>query len=401
MADDLELKVNFADYDTKYMLKTTLLQRASKPKPDPNNPSAPPQSIQYHELPLNYSYTVKDRLGRDAMAVGPLAIEGPEMTSNGIIEKPSAYGGTTASLFTKFPLTDPAMVAFVSQSLDGPGTLERLYRYCLQQIFELRMGVPTFARLTSMPALEGVFGYPIHWERSTTTGEIVAGSSPSKYWQLICWGKEGQLGRRETLFTYPIMDPETRSWMRERWDVVRTSVIKYRPLITATHIYIGGGKASLQIKVTSAVITSIIPLSGLVKQVGTLKQLNQDSELQQRLLHQISLLRKAGESKGDEGKRESPALEQKGPSDLLMPILPSITLPTPPSATPGVTPLQSRPASGVGPLSVAPLSMPALPSLPPLPFPQGGLTPAPLSASFPGLPGRGASAHEQLQSFMG
>lgn len=383
------LYINFADFDPARVVETVVQQKQSKPKHDPNNPAAAPSPVSYNELPIQYRYDVKDpKTGKViGQTMGPLYIEGPELLSMQGITTKDMQGGPVTSIMTVFDLTDPAQRSFVAIDPDAPGTMEQLYRVLLKIIFQQKGSISSFARLSS-DGLEGVFPPPIHWYRDPKTGQVIEGKNPSKWWKLFSYGKPGTPERRETCFRYPIIDQKTKEYLRESWDKLRGSQIRFVPLFHFPTVYIGGGKASLQAKMVSAVIKSIVPGSHVSQQDPTLQDLSQDEGLIKKLQEQRELLELAFAGSKDPSASVAPSgVPPQGKEEKH---------PAPESGAPrGGEGAISHPATPApafsSPQHVGEIpSLPVVSSLPPLP------------PSLPALPPLSATsgAPMNLQSFM-
>ena len=66
--------------------------------------------------------------------------------------------------------------------------------------------------------------------------------------------------------------------------------MKYRPLFHFKKIYIGGGKASIQFDITSAVVTHIVKANTESNQTDTIETLKRDDNLTKSLREQIAAL---------------------------------------------------------------------------------------------------------------
>ena len=297
------LKVNHLNFDPKRLIKTQLETKQSKPRPNPERPQDPPQSVTYNELALMYEYDTVDAGGNPCRVIAPLQVEGPVLTSPvGIGIKPGQNGGENASIFTQFDMTNTEVAAFVAlgdEKGDGAGFWERLYRACLHRIFEIRGEVKSLGRITKIEGLEGVFGYPIFWKRDSL-GQIMPGTNPSKYFNLINYGKPGSFQRKETLFNIPVRDekdpgtPENPNWKKLDWKLLTSGVeMKFQPLITFKKIYIGGGKASLQFEIKSAMVTHVVRANTVSGQKDTLEKASRDENTVRSIMQQVEALTRA------------------------------------------------------------------------------------------------------------
>jgi hypothetical protein len=279
-------KVSYRDFDPANLVKTPPQQKQSQPKVDPNNPNAPPQPITYFEIPLSYRYTIKDKDGGEKSVIADLYIEGPELFTPGGINSKDMNGKAVHSIFTQFDLQDPEILAFVGTEVERPGTMERLYRVVIDRLDEAK-GAVGLGRMQHKMMIEGVTTYPIHWPRDATTSQVIVGKNPSKYFSLFSYGQG--YSQKRTLFCAPVTDTEGKPTILD-WEMLRGVEMKYRPLFHFKKIYIGGGKASIQFDVTSAVVTHIVKANTESNQTDTIETLKRDDNLTKSLRDQIAAL---------------------------------------------------------------------------------------------------------------
>ena len=126
------------------------------------------------------------------------------------------------------------------------------------------------------------FKFPIVYPRDADTCEIIEGASPMQWINLIGSGKY------KTKFTFPgakkdeVID----------WNVLVGSKFKFIPCFQYSHIYIGGGKMSMQIKLSSCVVTDIEPNTAVARNIGTADALARaDPEMERKVREQLELMR--------------------------------------------------------------------------------------------------------------
>jgi hypothetical protein len=330
-----QLFIKHESYNPNNMVKSSLDSKQSKPRIDEKNPQAGAQSVSYQVTSMQYEYTVKDKDGKECKIVGPLAIEGPELVSKtGITTKLNASGFESASLFTTFNLLDPEVKSFCSLGEKHCGLTEGfwqlIYKWCLDRIWELRGQIPTVQRLPAKEALLGMFAYPIFFARDPSTSEVVSGANPSKYFNLMCYGKSGSASRKETLFKVPISTGEVagiKQYQTLQWKYLSEVEMVYRPIIKFKQLYIGGGKVTMQFEITSAVVTSAVPVNSTSAQKDTLASYEADSRVHDAIVAQIEVLsrrfRQDSPESPDENKENTEAKgsphSQPAPSSLPVP----------------------------------------------------------------------------------
>lgn len=290
------LKIKFNEFDPERMVKTSVDSKQSKPKIDPSNPNKAPESVQYQSMQLMYRYPVKRPNGEEFSIVAPLCIEAPVLsTPNGISRKIQPSGQESASIFTVFDLSKPEVREFVADGSEGQenGCIEKIYRWCLNRLFEVKPQVPSFTKFSKIEHFESIFPYPIFWPRDQQTGQIMRGKNPTKYFNLMSYGKVGSPGRKETLFSVPIRDetnPVLKQYKTIPWSALENVEMAFQPLINFRQIYIGGGKASLQFEISSSVIYSVVRANTESAQRSTLDTLAAKSEVTATIQAQIAAL---------------------------------------------------------------------------------------------------------------
>ncbi len=206
----------------------------------------------YYIVPLTYNYG-----SSHTKLVSPFKLEGCELESRqGIIEKPKTKGdGYDYSIFVGFKPNNPDHSKFLS-------TLDSLYK----EVATLLHGVKVKVNLQyfNKNAPEGMLKYPVYKPWDKDTGEPSADKPPSTYLKLFKRGTPPKLW--QTKFFTANGDPID-------WDLLKSVVIKFIPLINVKHIYVGGGKASIQMDVESAIVTEISPMKQMALQNNTMQKL--------------------------------------------------------------------------------------------------------------------------------
>jgi hypothetical protein len=338
-------KIDYKAFDAGRLQKTPPQQKQSQPKPDPNNPHAPPAPITYYEIPLSYKYNVHDKDGHNVEVIGDLYVEGPELYSPGGINTKDMSGKPVHSIFTQFDLQDPEIQSFLSMDQVNPGMMHRLYMAVLQRLEECK-GTVGLGRMQNVQMLEAVTTYPIHWPRDATTSQIIVGKNPSKFFSLFSYGSG--YGLRRSLFCAPLDDEQGKTKILD-WELLRGVEMKYRPLFHFKKVYIGGGKASIQFDVSSAVVTSVVKANTESNQTDTIAALKSNDALTNSLREQIAALNKALEQSKLEEKDRKPQLQlmsaqpQQPASTALMPTNQTQQYPPQYQAQPSTQQYQSQP----------------------------------------------------------
>jgi len=227
--------------------------------PTPENPTAIGQS--YYQIPLMYNFgTAEHRVLNDFL------LEGCEMeTQFGIQskqaqqqqQKPGQATRMEHSIMSKFDMNNPQHIRFLE-------TINQIHQGCGYILGQMKGSVKLYNFNAQMAEATG-FKNPVYRPRDEVTGEPVAGRAPSMFFKLFSRGKP-PLGE-QTLFTG--LDGKPISWT-----LMNTVEMKFIPLLSVKRIYIGGGKASLQLEMVSAIVTSIRPRNTNTRQMDTINRLN-------------------------------------------------------------------------------------------------------------------------------
>ena len=310
-------KIDYKAFDAARLQRTPPQQKQSQPKIDPNNPHAPPAPITYYEIPLSYKYNILDKDGHNVEVIGDLYVEGPELFSPGGINTKEMSGKPVHSIFTQFDLQNPEIQKFLSMDQNDPGMMHRLYLAVLARLEEHK-GAVGLGRMQNAQMLEAVTTYPIHWPRDPTTSQIIVGKNPSKYFSLFSYGSG--YGLRRSLFCTPLEDEHGKPQVLS-WDLLRGVEMRYKPLFHFKKVYIGGGKASIQFDIASAVVTHVVKANTESNQTDTIAALKSNDSLTSSLREQIAALTKALEQSKVEEKDKKPQLmpaQPQQPSSMAM-----------------------------------------------------------------------------------
>lgn len=401
------LYVEHNEFNPDQMIKTALESKQSKPRIDPANPAAGAQSVAYQLFTLMYEYVVPNKDGTTTKVVAPLSVQAPEIYSpQGIMTKINPQGFETASIFVMFDMTKPDVKAFCSLGPEHTGIeagfFQKLYRWCIDRVWELRAQIPSVARnIPTKAALVGMFAYPLHYARDVTSGEVIPGSNPSKYFNLLSRGKRGSVMRKETQFKAPIVKGEVagkKEYETYKWEMLESAAILMRPIISFKQVYIGGGKVVLQMEITSAVVLDAQPVGTKSIQDAALASYANDADVHARVTAQFeALTRRLVDSRSD--GTSAPALAVPVPvAAAAAAAAAEPTEATKPTPTPSLLPLPTDAAPAPGSPEVRPL--PTVPPALPVaqashPFAVSGLKPV---SAAPGLASMMAGSMPTLAS---
>jgi hypothetical protein len=241
--------------------------------------------VSYNEVPLTYNYGTPENPIIDACF-----FECPIVTSFGGIQKKveskpgktqddPPYVKTSYSMMFTFDIQDPECVACLEK-------LDQLHQGTAHALAAYKGDLKMFSFVPESPG--EAFKHPVYYKMDLATCERIKGSKPSMWVKLNSWKTN------KTLFTDVNGNPVD-------WTLLEDVELKLLPLLHVEKIYVGGGKASLQIKLASAVITSIVPINSVTRQTRTLDRLKARPGLADSVAQQLAELRMSNQDKLDDG----------------------------------------------------------------------------------------------------
>jgi len=242
--------------------------------------------VSYKEIPLQYNYGTQE-----SPIIDTCFFEGPILKCYGGIntkreDKPALKEGDppyvkeSHSIMFTFDLLDEECVACLEK-------FEELHRSAAQQLGKFKGKVGLFDFNPEHPG--STFKNPIYWHRDTVTGERVKGKNPS------LWVKLNHYRNNKTLFTDLNETPID-------WSLLTEVEMKLLPLIQVEKIYVGGGKASLQLKLVSAVVVDVAPVGTRTRQTRTIDRLRKKrGGLADAVASQLATLRMEKQDSLDSG----------------------------------------------------------------------------------------------------
>lgn len=156
-------------------------------------------------------------------------------------------------------------------------TINEIHKGLAQILFKYKGKVGLSTLKKDDPHSTG-FKNPINYPLDKQTGERLEGKPPALYLKLLSKGS----GLKEQKTVFMGVNGKEISW-----DLLKGVKIRFIPLIRFEKIYIGGGRASLQMKVVSAIVTAMESQSAIGLQMSTLKRLEQNKELVDSLNEQL------------------------------------------------------------------------------------------------------------------
>ena len=248
--------------------------------------------VSYKEVPLTYNYGTEE-----APIIDSCYFECPEVKSFGGIqserktlppkkEGDPPYIQEKHSMMFTFNLQDEECVA----CLDKWDELHKATAHALAK-YKGKVGLYSF-----VPEHPGqLYKHPIYYKMDPNTCERVKGRNPSLWVKLNHWKNNS------TLFTDIEGNPID-------WELLRNVEVTMVPLIHIEKIYVGGGKASLQIKLVSAVVTSIVEINTQTRQTRTLDRLKKKKGLANSVASQLAQLRMNKQDVLDTGNLHNPQI---------------------------------------------------------------------------------------------
>ncbi len=235
--------------------------------------SSQPQQ-QYQEIPVEYNYGTPEN-----PILKPLMFQLPKMvTSSGIMEQPEQNGKISSSIMVNIRTTSDPNQKKLFDCLTDTHTCIAL----LLENIKSQVGLHQFEAEFAIKKGYGL-KHPYYIPIDKTTSKQIQGKDPSMYLKLFSRGREPYV--EQTIFTGLDNKPV-------EWKFLKSVEMEFIPLINVEKIYVGGGKASLQIKLISAVVLSVKAKGSFSKQSSTIQQLvGSDPSLLDRYRSELDDLR--------------------------------------------------------------------------------------------------------------
>lgn len=261
-----ELTINYIDVDVEHSLTYQSPQQKNVPK------SNPPQT--YHEVPLQYNYGDTEN-----PKVSEFLFEFPEVYSNGgIIEKPAQNGKIESSVMISLPQDNPETKLLIER-------LEEIWTGCCAILNNFR-GQIGLSRVNfkSADAALAAFKQPVYFPVDKVTNERIQGRNPSMF--LKCFRRGFGPLQEKTNFVKPMKKTDAKGhpvfdengeeevdYESMDWELLKGVEMKFIPLVHIKKIYVGGGKASIQMEMVSAIVTYLSGRGTMIKNSATIKNL--------------------------------------------------------------------------------------------------------------------------------
>lgn len=244
--------VSYKDYSGNKLSANPAEQKVVPGTGPAAKPPCPPQN--YYQIPLMYNF------GNDSRKLlKDFVIEGPEMsTAMGILTKEGQGGKIEYSIMSKFDENNQSNCDFID-------TMNKIHSGVAYILHQMKGSVKLFTFNHTMAEATGLKN-PVYRPRDDVTGEPIQGRPPSMFLKLFSRGKQPLV--EQTLFTDVSGKPIS-------WALMKGVEMTFIPCIHIKRIYVGS-KASIQMEVLSAVVTSIRARGTSTKQTNTLRRLQDE-----------------------------------------------------------------------------------------------------------------------------
>lgn len=210
----------------------------------------------YYQIPLMYN-----RGNTDVKNIDQFMLEGCVFESSfGIQTKPGPGGKIDNSIMCRLKTSNPGHLKFIT-------TFNAIHRRCADILAPAKGTVKMPHFRATDPEATGLKS-PIYRAIDETTGSPIEGRDPSIFFKLFSRGKEPY--GEQTLFT-------NLKGEQIPWSLLKNVDLKFIPLIHVKRIYIGSGKASIQMEVISAIILEARARNTATQQMTTMKRLQEEN----------------------------------------------------------------------------------------------------------------------------
>ena len=312
-----KLFIDYTDYESDRFMAFKPKELKSNPKVDPNNPTAPAQSVTYYTIPLEYKYRVTTEDGKEYDTIGPLHVQFPTLTTNQGISYRNAntketltrdqYIGIfnseqkaklTCSVPVRFKISDSAQRDLIG---DPPkkkkrgeteedrveGFYQRFVDDCIERLIAVKGKIGITVDDDYMKGLLNNGG-PIHYPRDDK-GKIIEDGIPTKFFPLLSIGKFGAHSRRETTFSLPIKD-EKGNFKKADWKLLSDVEMDFVPIVCQQSLTIAAGKIHFKDFIDEAMIKRIIPANSERAQTKVLEKAAKNQAEVDRITREMEVL---------------------------------------------------------------------------------------------------------------
>lgn len=334
-----------------------------------------------YSVPIEYVYDVVDGTGKTYQVVSDLYVELPTVTWNGLIKrkiKTDTKGKSETGTYEKksmmliFDLSKDECKQFASEEPGNTGFAHIFTETVRERAFELRASLPPISGVRSVAGLEATISSFLYYPIDKNTCERVNGKNPSKWVNIIDYGKDDTLTKKETMCTFPFKN--------EKGEFVSVPLSKYEnmtmnciPLIHIKKFMLAGKGFYVDCDLISVVCKTLEKSNSLAgNQNDTATQLSQDEVMTASLRAQFQNFSVETKKDGEKTETKTETPTQPPATSAPAPNVPSTTIPGLPPTAPSST-------------------VPGLPpsTLPGIPTALPGI-PQSFTTSLPGIPQQSA-----------
>lgn len=282
------------------------------------------QQQNYYQIIFMYNY------GTDEVKfINEFLLEGCVMETSFGIQSKLNSGRMEHSMMVRFDTNNEECNLFINK-------LELLHQTIANNLALSKGVVKCFNFNPQMAEATGLKN-PVYRARDSLSGDIIQGRAPSMFLKLFNRGKPPM--NQQTLFT------DLRG-NKLPWSLLENAEIKFIPLIHIKRLYISGGKASIQMEVVSALVTSIIARGTTTKQLATANRLlAANPQLEDTVSAQIAKITTERQSQLIEGTPNTPDAQKTDTQSTFSGITRQQSPVNVPTNTPVPTPSMSGPST--------------------------------------------------------
>lgn len=301
-------------------------KKTTQPKKDESTgQTEAPQS--YNTAPLNYNH--KNPKTNKYEKQERWLVQAPKMKSRGGLVAAKKNGRWGCYIVcSSLDLKTEGMAEFLGQSIDiedwmnmpevstedtlgkkDVGFMQNLYLRLAEQAYVERasIGLGSVKKANSM---EASFKNPVKWP-TDSSGNVIPGSAPTMLFKVFLMGDPAKSNTRKAIFSIP--DPTSKTGERPiPWEYLQEAEIEFEPLVCFKSVYAGGGKASIQMEIVSAVLHSFVRLNSQCDQKELIEKYSTDEKLTTKLNEQLQqMMDLMGDSTSSSSSKKTPEEDTK------------------------------------------------------------------------------------------
>jgi len=327
--------IKYTDYNPENEVQGNPVSKLSKEYIDKTTGEKKP-ATQFHEIPIQYRYPIKDSEGKDTYTVAPLRVEGPVLRCIGGISEVKKHSGDgrvyyEATLFVSFDETEKSILDFVGRQPES--FFSKLLSSRYDSVYKVR-GQVGLGKINDRNMMPAIYSDVIYRRRNKETNNFEEGVKPVKFFKVLSYEWKGNTTR--ALFTSPLEEKPVVDW-----EDLKNVDVSFQPLLHFKKDHIGGGRVSLHFEIVSAVIVDILPIGTKSSQQSTIDLMKKDTAAIERLRANMALTRIARDK-----MKNSDIVTETTVNKSLVGMAESETPPPPTPPTPTPTPLSNLSSLG-------------------------------------------------------